>query len=521
MSDDLSNYRVDEVRRKYDPAINGRMTFAGAFLKYFYIRPDENTRKQIKPEGKNSSTIGSIYSRSVSDTTLMEYVDEVIDRILPVVDPHNMTMEDYTLTYFEDALERIKRNNPTINDISSYRRHIRRIYNAWADHNEVLTGRIIWPEDKRSFHTETSINKRKKLHTRPRSLGIQGEIEMFKWYASLNVEAISNTDLGILLMFFLGLRNNEAAARTFGDIRRIEGTQHHCIYVLTSTKRSSKELKVGGKTSNAFRIIPLYDFFYDFLKKRRDYLVSRWKDENSKLSDKEIDERISAWRIASTPSDNEGVSSPNLTMRGKEVLTLVLSKCHNPQREVSYKDVEYDFSYGLQERGIEDEDSATTYLFRRNFATHLVNLGFDPSQVEYLIGHEIEENGVLRHFFSTGEELVTLAKIMQEHPFCLLNRILHNQEIDDNNYQDRNISLHNISKEHPGHIRLITSEPFDDVTIETEQHSMITASVTRYEFTHGYHPTMNIRQKMLQVYKKRAKEYLDADNNKSQSDCSM
>ena len=142
MPDDLSNYRVDEVRRKYDPAINGRMTFSGAFLKYFYIRPVDNVKTRV--ESEKTPAMGSIYSRSVSDATLKEYVDEVVDRILPVVDPHNMTMEDYSLAYFEDALERIKRNNPTINDISSYRRHIRRIYNAWADHNEVLTGRIIW-----------------------------------------------------------------------------------------------------------------------------------------------------------------------------------------------------------------------------------------------------------------------------------------------------------------------------------------------------------------------------------------
>ena len=521
MTDELNNYRVDEVKRKYESDINGKMTFAGAFLKYFYIRPDENTRKRIKLNEEKSPSISSIYSRSISDTTLMEYIDEVIDRILPVVDPHSMTMEDYTLAYFEDALKRLRRNNPTINDISSYRRHIRRIYNAWANHNEVLTGRIIWPEDKKSLRTTTSINSRKNQHSQPRSLGIQGEIEMFNWIHSLNNNTILSTDLGIILMFFLGLRNNEAAARTFGDIKKIEGSEHHCIYVLTSTRGSTKELKVGGKTSNAFRTIPLYDFLYDFLMERRDYLISRWKEENPELSDKEIDDKITTWRIASTPSDNKGVSSPDLTIRGKEVLTSVLSKCHNPQKEVSYKDVEYDFSYGLQERGIEGEDSPTTYLFRRNLATHLVNLGFDLSQVEYLIGHEIEETGVPRHFFSTGEELVTLAEIMQEHPFCLLDRIMRRQETDDNNYQHRVICLYNISKEHSGHIRLITSEPFDDVTIETEPQSMITAFITRYEFTHGYHPTMNIRQKMLQVYKKKTKEYLDADNKKSQSDCNM
>ena len=119
MTDELNNYRVDEVKRKYESDINGKMTFAGAFLKYFYIRPDENTRKRIKLNEEKSPSIGSIYSRSISDTTLMEYIDEVIDRILPVVDPHSMTMEDYTLAYFENALKMARRYLKKLEDNNS------------------------------------------------------------------------------------------------------------------------------------------------------------------------------------------------------------------------------------------------------------------------------------------------------------------------------------------------------------------------------------------------------------------
>ena len=300
MSDDF-DYKKDKVIRNYPLERNKKMTFAGAFLKYFYIRPEKNGTR-FPEDGEydlqDTEHLESVFSRSISDSTMKRYIDEIVERVIPEIEPQEMTMDDYTLSYFENALRIIKAKNHLIDD-SSYRLNIRRIYNAWANDQEVLTNRIIWPEDETKFNTKGSIEKRKRRLAKPRSLGIPGEIELFKWILSLDNKNINKADIGIILMFFLGLRNNEAAGRTFGDIREIQGTKHHCMYVLTSTVGASRELKVGGKTRNAFRVVPLYDFLYDLLMQRRDYVIAKWKENDPKLTDEEISKRIASQRIAS------------------------------------------------------------------------------------------------------------------------------------------------------------------------------------------------------------------------------
>lgn len=520
MSDDF-DYKKDKVIRNYPLERNKKMTFAGAFLKYFYIRPEKNGTR-FPEDGEydlqDTEHLESVFSRSISDSTMKRYIDEIVERVIPEIEPQEMTMDDYTLSYFENALRIIKAKNHLIDD-SSYRLNIRRIYNAWANDQEVLTNRIIWPEDETKFNTKGSIEKRKRRLAKPRSLGIPGEIELFKWILSLDNKNINKADIGIILMFFLGLRNNEAAGRTFGDIREIQGTKHHCMYVLTSTVGASRELKVGGKTRNAFRVVPLYDFLYDLLMQRRDYVIAKWKENDPKLTDEEISKRIASQRIASDVFDNSGVSSPDLTKRGKEVLTKVLERCR--KSDVSYFDAEYDFRYKLQTMGLEDEDSPTTYLFRRNYATHAVNLGLSASQVEFLIGHEIEEQGILRHFFNSGEEIAAISEVLQEHPFCLLYRILTGTEEDGRDYMVQEVTIDNIGKQNAGYIRILANEPLDDISIEVECEEVNATGIKRrQELPHGYTEDMNIRKKMLSVYKKKAKEYLNA-SSESESKSSM
>lgn len=520
MSDGF-DYKKDKVTRNYPLKLEKKMTFAGAFLKYFYIRTDKNGNgfsEDGEYDLQDTEHSESVFSRSINDSTMRRYIDEIVDRIIPEIEPQEMTMDDYTLSYFENVLRIIKAKY-NLEDDSSYRRNIRRIYNAWANNQEELTNRIIWPEDEKKFNSKGSIEKRKRRLAKPRSLGIPGEIEIFRWMLSLDNESISKADIGIILMFFLGLRNNEAAGRTFGDIREIQGTKHHCMYVLTSTVGASHEIKVGGKTRNAFRVIPLYDFLYDLLMERRNYVIAKWKENDPKLTEEEISKRIAAQRIASDVFDNTGVSSPDLTKRGKDILTEVLKRCR--KSDLSYYDAEYDFRYKLQTMGLEGEDSPTTYLFRRNYATHAVNLGLSASQVEFLIGHEIEEQGVLRHFFNTGEEIAVISEVLQEHPFCLLYRILTGTEEYGKDYMVQTITMENIGKQNAGYIRILANEPLDDISIEIEGTETIAMGIRRrQELPHGYTEDMNIRKMMLSVYKKKAKEYLNA-SSESESNSSM
>lgn len=511
------NYRADEVSRRYHSELNGRMTFAGAFLKFFYIRkqPKELTGDDA---GKDANARKSIFSRETTDETMMTYIDNIIDRILPELDTDSMTMEDYTLQFFEAALDRIRRKHPSVNDISSYRRNIRRIYNAWAESQEDLNERIIWPEDKSKKQTASSLIKRKNRHSKPRSMTCKGEVEMFRWIYSLDNETINASDLGIILMFFLGLRNNEAAGMTFGNIREIAGTSHHCIYVTSSTVGRSKELKAGGKTQNAYRVIPLFDFLYECLMRRKDYIVDMWLEKEPDLSDEEIEKRLNVQRIASDIFSNNGVSSPDLTKRGKEVLTSILAKAGESSH--FYDDVFYDFSYMRQELGLDDEDSATTYLFRRNYANHAVNLGLTGDQIRAIFGHKIEELGVKRSFFTSGDELAEIAEVLQDHPFCLLDRIMKGKE-DERYYNEVRIRVANISPGHKGHVRLVASEPEDTISISFENDDLkVSGTKTTHELAYGYQSTVDIRKKMLDVYKRQATSYINA-TSQPQSDSSL
>ena len=153
MSDEF-DYKKDKVRRNFPLAIDKKMTFAGALLKYFYKRPEEKG-DSFEEDGEydlqDTEHRKSIFSRSISDSTMRRYIDEIVDRIIPEIEPQEMTMNDYTLSYFENALRIIKAKH-TLDDDSSYRRNIRRIYYSWSNDQEVLTNRIIWPEDEKKLN---------------------------------------------------------------------------------------------------------------------------------------------------------------------------------------------------------------------------------------------------------------------------------------------------------------------------------------------------------------------------------
>lgn len=70
-----------------------------------------------------------------------------------------------------------------------------------------------------------------------------------------------------------------------------------------------------------------------------------------------------------------------------------------------------------------EEKEPTTYLFRRNCATHLYQLGFAPSEIQYWMGHEIEDPFTKRSFFADPDQIYALKERWSRHPvLALLNR---------------------------------------------------------------------------------------------------
>ncbi len=73
------------------------------------------------------------------------------------------------------------------------------------------------------------------------------------------------------------------------------------------------------------------------------------------------------------------------------------------------------------------EKDATAYLLRRNYATHLQILGFTTAEMQYLIGHDVEDAYESRNEFVNEERLYAMYQKLLHRP--LVNDISVNEEI--------------------------------------------------------------------------------------------
>ncbi|MBQ5607902.1 MAG: hypothetical protein IIU86_02640 [Oscillospiraceae bacterium] len=64
----------------------------------------------------------------------------------------------------------------------------------------------------------------------------------------------------------------------------------------------------------------------------------------------------------------------------------------------------------------EDRKDPTAYLFRRNFGTHLHILGLSEPEIEYVIGHDIDDPYETRNEFVNEEKLFAIKQKMDSRP---------------------------------------------------------------------------------------------------------
>ena len=210
--------------------------------------------------------------------------------------------------------------------------------------------------------------------------------------------------IGLALMLSCGVRNNEAAGFNFGDL--INLTDHQDVYVLrvirTSMINSSKR-KAGGKTRNAARIIPLTKRFSDFLLARASYISSKLTFPFTD-SDGTVYNSVTDLPIACRRDDYASpCSASDLTNEGRLFL-----KDDLKMREQDVAGI----SYMMRQDSETQEKDPTTYLFRRNFATHLYKLGFPMEWRQYVMGHMLEDEILKRWDFNDEEYLYKMAKLL-------------------------------------------------------------------------------------------------------------
>lgn len=288
-----------------------------------------------------------------------------------------------------------------------------------AEKNEVCPD-ILWGTDY-SFSldvTEETLNANELVKLR-KSFLISEEVNIARMILWDHEQ--SGEKFGLALMFALGLRNNEACGIKFGDIQpfRCDGSRYY-MRVYSSTAIDSNEERFGGKTGNMPRFIPIPGVLLRLLLRRRVYLYNlivsggtsiNGRLEASVISDQEVEHLIDNLPIACNgDAYTVACSARVLTQAAKQLLKSV----NVEQQILSLIDREFRRP-GRTEDGIKEKEP-TAYLFRRNLATHLYLLGLTESQIQYIMGHDIEDENEERSFFRNEEKLYAIALKMEERP---------------------------------------------------------------------------------------------------------
>lgn len=423
--------------------INGKLTFCGVLEEYYIV-----------------------ISRRWEQSTREKYNRDYDIRILPALNAHDSkTMDMYTKEDFDDAIEQIietrtaaagSPNAYADSTIQHFRHLIALVVITAADNG--LCENVLWgtvftlPEsqDRRKADVQERIKYKK-------SLTVTQEYSVAD--ALLTNVQQRGEEMGLLLMFALGLRNGEACGADYGDIKPMAyHPDCHTLWVYKSTVAGTSKLQASGKTKNADRIIPIPSVLYSFLMKRRCYL-KQCVDFSAAPNGISCVDNLP---IACTGNHFfTRCSAAKLTAAGRELFR----KIKMEQRQLAYIDV----SLSSADNASFERDP-TAYLFRRNFGTHLHILGLTEAEIQYVIGHDIEDLYETRNEFVNEEKLYEIKLKLDQRP--ILNDVsnpIHALDFDhpsliiDSSAPTPNVSIPaNCSHIN---IHLTANEPGDAITI--------------------------------------------------------
>lgn len=376
-----------------DLGYDRKYTFAGILRKYFEI---------IDPKGNN---IG--ISRFWNGRTVDEYIHYYGDRILPSMKclfSIEKPLETFTEEDFNAVLNFLRDRFNYADDTMLHLRYLMWIvYKAGFEHGE-YEDNIFWDMDNTiDGKTESSEKERIGIMTKVRrSFDINEEIKLLKHFFSMDPCLASGEDLGLLLMFTTGMRNNEVCGLNWSSFHTLEGHKDSCVIdIVQTTVSDTAKIKSGGKTRNAPRVLPLLESVSAILNQRLSFIKSAAEDGSLVFP-----EGISSWGqlpvVCRGTNYTERCTTGNITKAGRRLFKEI--GIEKSQLAVLNSILQ---SHQCEDVRI-DEKEPTAYLFRRNFATHLYHLSFSPAECQYLMGHDIEDPYATRNSFADSDIIYKL-----------------------------------------------------------------------------------------------------------------
>ena len=358
-----------------------------------------------------------IFSRC-ADETRSGYNGQYNSCILPEIG--GRIIEELELEDYEAVVDKVKASGVKPATVQRYRYLIRTVVKCAVEKGycqDVLFGSIysISPNEGEALARKKEFVRNKK------SLEVEEEKRLFK--RLMTDEKQMGPLMGLVLMFCLGLRNNEACALQFRDIKEMNMYPGaFCVWVHTTTVGATNKLKAGGKTRNAPRVLPIPPVLYEFLMERKAFLQEEVDSGRICFSEEKGICSVDDLPIACKKTDyTEYCSSPNLTTCGR----LVLREVQVKEEKLTYIDARLQDDEQREKMGVVEKDP-TAYLLRRNLATHLHILGLTEAEIQYFMGHDMEDRYADRNEYTNEERLYAILQKLQNRP--LFNKVYPHEE---------------------------------------------------------------------------------------------
>jgi hypothetical protein len=250
-------------------------------------------------------------------------------------------------------------------------------------------------------------------------------------------------------------------------------------------------MKAKVKSPNADRIIPVTEMVAKYLASRKAYLEEL------------VGESVDDYPIVCMGDQlKERCTTRHLTNAARKLFqTIKMDAAQLANIDEELRSADSPFSG--------KEKDPTAYIFRRNFGMHLHILGLNDAEIQYVIGHDIEDLYETRNEFVDEERLYRICRKMAQRP------LVNSSYLDENAMAVHHGKIRDLT-EHCENVRvpadgtkvklhLQAMEPLDDIKVRIAADNpkrKIKSTFERYFCEKmGYSRNIDVRRQYQKRYK--------------------
>ena len=201
-----------------------------------------------------------------------------------------------------------------------------------------------------------------------------------------------------LIMLCLGCRTSEATGFSYKHLTMV-CQDYPALVRFEVSRKDSRVTQAGGKTNNAFRLLPVPRFLYHILLSRRKSLEARYSPEE----------------IEQMPLACKGMDyTCRCTQRELNETLKGLYRQAGVAEDLMH--TAYQDMRDHPDLAEECEGRATAYLLRHQFCTAMEFCGLSPGEIYNVMGHTNESTSVYKSDFSNPDVFRILADKMSRRP---------------------------------------------------------------------------------------------------------